>query len=426
MALLAACGCPALSAVAKDVLDNGLVAITSPAPAGSIVGVAVMVKAAAADEPPGKAGLRQLLQQTMVRGTAHLSGGELAVALDQIGADIDAGPALDCTYVTTACLSQDLPRALELLAEIIQHPVLPEREVQGQRDVALRYLDSLESKPFEVAQHLLRQGLYGDDPYALPTEGTDESLRSITRADLAEFHRRYYLPNNTIIAIAGAVSRDVALPAVQRYFGDWQRAALPPRRTPLVQPLTQSVMRLRQAPVEQAYFMLGFATGRAARGSYAVMEVIRALLGQGVGARLFGALRDSSAVAYRAEAYDFTLTRGGFVAAYVVAEPRDLDQTKNAILHEFSRLRTEPVSPDELSRAQEYALGSHALSHQKARERAFHLAWYEAIGFGWDFDDRYPGAIRAVTARQIQDAARAQFGRYALGLVLPQDQASDR
>jgi len=421
VALVAHAG-PVSSAAAKDVLDNGLVVITSPvAASGTVVGVAVVIKATAADEPPGEAGLRQLLQQTMVRGSTHLSGEELAVAVDAIGADIDAGPALDYTYLTLTCLGQDLPRAVQLLAEILRYPLLTETELQGQREVALHYLTSLRGKPFEVAQRVLRQGLYGDDPYALPTQGTEESLKSITRADLTDFHKRYYVPNNTIIAIAGAAPRDAALAAVRRYFGDWQRAGLPPRRIPPIRPLTQSAMQLRQAPVDQAYFMVGFGTGPATRAAYPVMEVIRALLGRGIGSRLFAALRESTSMAYRAEAYNFALARGGFVAAYVATDPRDLDETKNAIIREFSRLRTEPVSPSELGRAQEYAVGSHALSHQKAGDRAFHLAWYEAIGLGGDFDDRYGEAVRAVTAQQVQAAARAQFTRYALGLVLPQD-----
>jgi zinc protease len=420
-ALLVAHASPVSGAATKEVLSNGLVVITSPAPTGAVVGVAVVVKATIADEPSGKAGLRQLLQQTMVRGSAHLSGDDLAAALDAIGASIEAAPALDYTYLRLTCLAQDLPRALELLAEILRYPTLTEGEFRGQREVALRYLESLQTTPFEVGQDLVRHALYGEDPYALPTQGTAESLAAITRADLADFHGRYYVPNNTIIAIAGAVPPDAALAAARRSFGDWQRRDLPPPTASPVRPLAQSTMQLRQIPVDQAYFMVGFGTGPATRASYPAMEVIRALLGRGIGSRLFGALRDGASGAYRAEAYDFALVRGGFLAAYVASDPRGFNETKDAIVHEFTRLRSELVSASELSRAQEYTAGTHILSHQKAGDRAFHLAWYEAIGLGWDFDDRYGEAVRAVTAQQIRAAAQRQFTRYALGLVLPQD-----
>jgi len=172
-------------------------------------------------------------------------------------------------------------------------------------------------------------------------------------------------------------------------------------------------------PVGQAYFMLGFAVGPPQRDTYPVMEVIRALLGRGMGSRFFAALRQASPAAYQADACYFALAGGGYVAAYVAAQARELESTRNLIVSEFDRLSRELASPEELKRAQELAIGSHALAHQRATERAFHLAWYEAIGLGCDFDDRYAEAIGSVTAAQVEAAARAHFGHYSLGLVLP-------
>lgn len=413
-------------ASARTVLDNGLVVITSHSEATNIVATEVLVRASALDEPADKAGLRQLVQQLLVRGSADMSGEELARALDTVGAELDTGLTADYVHVQLVCLGQDLEPALKLLAEIIRRPAFPEQEIEGQRQAARAFLQRLGGNPFEMAQLLLRQGLYRDHPYARPTQGTQESLDSITRADIVDFDRHYYVPNNTIIAIAGAQA-DAALPLVQRYFGDWQKAdpstplrtRLPPAAASTVKPLERSAVRLRQAPVGQAHFMLGFVVGPPTRDTYPVLEVIRALLGRGMGSRFFASLRDGAARAYEADAYQFALSRGGYVAAYVVTEARNLDATKDAIAAEFARLRSEPVAADELRRAQQYAAGTHLLSHQRVKDRALHLAWYEALGLGCDFDDHYAGAVGSVTASQIQALARAWFGHYALGLVLP-------
>ncbi|UCH34120.1 MAG: insulinase family protein [Armatimonadota bacterium] len=421
LALLAGGAPAATGAITRDVLDNGLVVIASPSETGTIAAVAVLVKASALHEPADKAGLRQLLQQTSVRGSENLSGAELASALDELGAELDAGPALDYVWLSLVCLGQDLPRAMELLAEVVRRPRFAEREVEGRRESALRYVESLRSNPFETAQNLLRQGLYEGHPYSRPTQGTKDSLAAITRSDLVEFHRRYYVPNNTVIAVAGAASRDAVLETTRRHFGNWGRADVPLLDPQPIPALERSTMHLREAPVSEAYLMLGFAVTPLTADTYPVWEVVRSLLGRGMGSRLFAALREKAPAAYQADAYYFPLAHTGCVAGYVFADAAELESAKEALIAEFERLRRTEVERAELERAQEFAVGTYALSHQKARDRAFHLARYEAIGLGWKFDERYAGAIRAVTAAEVRDAARRHFTHYSLGLVLPEN-----
>lgn len=404
---------------AKEVLDNGLVVITSPSESSSVVVIEMLVKASALHEPVGKAGLRQLVQQTMVRGSEHMSGNDLAAALDDIGADFDTGLGLDYVEVYMVSLARDFGRAVELMAEVVRCPVFPAAEVEREREVAARHLESLAAAPFDSVQLLARQGLYAGHPYGLPPQGTMKSLASITRADLADFHGRHYVPNNTIIAIAGGVPRAEAAAGARRCFGDWRRRPLPPVDAPPVRPLERSTLQVREGAVGQAYFMLAYDVGELRPDAYPVMEVMRALLGRGMGSRFFGAVRDRAAVAYEADCYHFALVQGGYIGAYVATEPRDLERTKQLIVGEFERLRAEPVTAAELRRAQQFAIGTDALEHQKAKDRAFHLAWYEAIGLGYDFDQRYPQAIGSVTAEQVRAAARSLFGCYSLGLMLP-------
>lgn len=416
---LAAVMVPARGATSKTVLDNGLVVITSPAQAGSIAAVEVLVKAAITDEPADKTGLRQLVQRTLVRGSESMSGEDLAAALDEAGAELDVGVALDYVDIHAVCLGQDLDRVVELLAEVVRRPRFSESEVEGQRELAQRRVQALLSDPFETAQHLLRQGLFGGHPYALPTQGTAQTLGAVTRADLVDFHRRFYVPNNTIIAIAGSAPAEGALAAAQRCFGDWPRLELPPRELPSVPRVERSTMCLRETSLGQAYLMLGFGVGPPNRDTYPVLEAIRALLGRGMGSEFFAALREQAPLAYQASAHHFAFREGGCLAAYVAVEPAELERTKQIIVGEFERLRSRPIDPADLRRAQEYAVGTHALSHQVARERAFHLAWYEAAGLGCEFDDRYGDALESVTAAEVQAAASAHFRHYALGLLLP-------
>jgi zinc protease len=407
------------------VLDNGLTVIVAPTPTDNVVAVQVVIKASIADEPAGKAGLRQLIQLTSVRGTQDTSGNELATALDDMGADLSALTALDYVQFSIVCLRSDVGRAIALLADVVRRPEFRAIEVAGQREVALSQLGVTKNDPFEAPQLFMRQGLYADSAYALPTQGTDRSLPTITRSTLVAFHDQYYVPNNTIIAIAGGVDADAVLNIVRARFGDWKKSEIPTATSQPVPPLEHSTAQVGEASVGLAYFMLGYGVGKPSRTAYPVMEVTRSLMGLGMGSRLYEALRRVSASAYETDAYYFAYVGGGCLAAYVAAESSELDATRKAVLAEFQRLRTELVSATDLARAKEFAIGRHALSHQSARARAFHLAWYEAIGLGWDFDERYAEAVSAVTAAQVQAAADEYFGHYSLGLVLPRSLSSE-
>jgi zinc protease len=171
----------------------------------------------------------------------------------------------------------------------------------------------------------------------------------------------------------------------------------------------------------QVHFMLAYGVGAPGPDAYPVMEVMCALLGGGMGSRLYGALRANAALAYETNAYYYALSAGGYLAAYAGAAPAQLERTKRLLVGEFERLRREPVGMAELGRAQRFAIGADALAHQRIKDRAFRLAWYEAIGLGFGFDEGYAGAIAAVTAEQIQAAARRWFDHYSLGLVVPRE-----
>jgi predicted Zn-dependent peptidase len=179
-------------------------------------------------------------------------------------------------------------------------------------------------------------------------------------------------------------------------------------------------MSVRERPARRAHLMIGFPAPAAVENGYYAMQVIDSILGGGTTGMLAKRLRDEMGLVYEASSFYPTLSGQSHFAIYAVTDPSQLDTVKAAILEVVGALRDSPVSEAELSRAKSYLLGSYALSHQRMKDQAYSLAWYEILGLGVDFDQQYTKAIQAVTPQQVQEAAQTVFQHFALSVVLPE------
>ena len=116
---------------------------------------------------------------------------------------------------------------MNLLSDVVRNPAFAAEEIERQKQQAISSLQVSSNDPDYVASVLFERLVYGFHPYGLPNSGTPETLAGITRADLQEYHRRYFVPNNTILAVVGDVTGDEAFAAAERVFGGWPRAEVP-------------------------------------------------------------------------------------------------------------------------------------------------------------------------------------------------------
>ena len=152
---------------------------------------------------------------------------------------------------------------------------------------------------------------------------------------------------------------------------------------------------------------------------YYALQVIDSLLSGGASSRLPQHLREDLGLVYHVSSFYPTLAASSHFAIYAATAPHRLLAVKSAVLQALTRLIEEPVPPDELTRAKRYLLGSYALSHQRMKDQAYALAWYETLGLSGDFAEQYAAGLQAVTAADVQRAASAIFTRFALAVTMP-------
>ena len=400
-------------------LPNGLRLVLSPDWSTEVVAVEMVLDISAEDEPPDQTGIRHLVQRLLLRGTAHATGEEMGHRLAAVGGVVDTTVGLDYVEIYALVPADGFETAVELLAEAVRYPAFDPEQIERERNGAAELARSAHDDPFQETYLALRERLYPGHPYGELTFGDPATLSSLSRDDILGFYRRNYLPNRAVVAVCGGVGEVRAMRALQRALDDWPQGR--PRREPILSapPLRASEVTARERPLRRAHLIMGFPAPSAGSQDYYAVQVIDSILGGGSTARLPRKLREDLGLVYTVSTFYPTLAHDSHFGVYAVTEPYHVPTVKSAVIELLDDLASKPVSEEELARAKAYLLGSYALSHQRMRERAYSLAWYETLELGPDFEDRYSGAIEALTPSQVQMAAQRLFRRFVLAVTLP-------
>lgn len=407
--------------VHRTVLDNGLVVLTMENPTVDIVAARLFLRVGSRHEPVEQAGVNHLLTSVMTKGTRHLSSMDIAETVESIGASLGADSATDYSLMSLKTVAADFPAILELAAEILRYPSFPDAEVDLEARLTLQGLRSMQEQPFSVAQKQLRQVMYADHPYGRSVLGTEETVKALRAEDLRRFHQTYFRPDQMVISIAGRMSPEDAVAWVERYFGDWQNPTDPPLTPPPLPELHARPQRVTHyQDTQQAIVMLGYLASSVQSADYAPLRLINTYLGNGLSSRLFVELREKQGLAYDVSTIFPTRVNPSQFIAYIGTAPSNVAVALEGMQRELDRLRTTPLSAEELQIAKNKYLGQYALGKQTNAQIAQIFGWYEILGMGTGFDEHFQAAIAQVTQDDIQAAANRYFTEPYVSMVGPE------
>lgn len=415
---------PPPSAVAlplqRVTLANGMEVIVGENPAVDIIAARCFLKAGNRYEPIDQAGLSYLLAAVLTKGTQERTSLEIAERVESVGASLGADNDADFFTLRIKTVTADFADILHLAGELLRTPSFPEAEVELERRLALRSLRSLREQPFAVAFEQLRHVLYGTHPYAFEGMGTEATMAQLTRDHLLAFHQTYFRPDNLVVSLWGQIKPDAAIALVERVFGDWSAPDMPlptlDRPAPVVQPCTVTTVQ----DTQQAAILVGHLAPPVHDPDYIPLKLINTYLGNGLSSRLFVELREKRGLAYSVSSlYPTRLDPSHFVA-YMGTAPSNTEQAIAGLRRELERLRTVPLTPDELQVVKNKMLGQYALGKQSNAQLAQIYGWYEILGLGVAFDRQFQEVVQAVTIADIQRVACRVFGEPYLSIVGPE------
>jgi len=405
-------------AVTRQLLRNGMTVLVREDPSATVVALSLQVRAGSAFEPDTAAGITNFLQHAMLRGTTHRSARQIAEAAEELGGTIDASGDVETAEVRAAALARNWEPLLALLAEVALEPTLPPAEIARERALIIARIRTRDDSPYQHAFDALLATLYVDHPYARQALGRPETLAGITRDALAARYAAIYRPERMVLAVSGGAPASRVVVVASRLFARLTRGNGAAPALPTVV-LGRGERRVVEAPASQAQIFVGFTAPPLDDPAYAASRVLAAVLGGGMSGRLFGELRERRGLAYGVGAIGTYRTGPAFLIAYLGTAPPNADVALEALLAEITRLRDGPVSEAEVERAKAYVLGTLAMDRRTNRRWAWYLAFFETIGAGWQFPDRYARAVGAVTPSDVAAAAKRILNRPTVVVLRP-------
>jgi zinc protease len=391
----------------EETLPNGLRLVLIQRPAAPVVSLSLAVPGGSSADPPGKEGLAQLTAGMLAKGAGARTAEQVAAAAAGAGGSVSASADGDHLAVQADFLAADAPLAFGLVADMAARATLPAEELEIIRASTLSNLQVAQSQPGFLAQKFLAARLYGDHPYARILSA--ESVRGITRDDVAAFAAARLRPRGALLVVAGDLSWDRARALAREAFGGWTGApaplsvAAPPSR----RGSGPEILLVHRPGSVQSNIVAGNLTAGPADARRAAATVAVHVLGGGATGRLFSILREQKGWTYGAYASLARAPGSGAFQANAEVRTEVTDSAVAELLAQLRRLRDEPVGAEELAGARDALVGSFPLGIVTAGQVAAQVRTNRLLGLP-DAELRTRRTmLAAVTAADVQAAARA-------------------
>ncbi len=395
--------------IRRTVLPGGLRVVTETMPTVRSVAVGAWVGIGSRDEDPEHTGATHFLEHLLFKGTPTRDAMEISASIEGIGGEINAFTAKEYTCYYARVLDEDLPLAIDVLADVVTSSLITPDDVESERGVILEEIAMHDDDPSDVVHEAFSEQLYGDTPIGRPILGNEETINALTRDRIDEYYQRFYLPTHTVVSVAGNVSHEHVVELVARAYeragalgGD--AAPIPPRVGGEGLPAHRGV-KVVDRPTEQANLVLGTTGVSRTDDRRFALGVLNAALGGGMSSRLFQEIREKRGLAYSAYSYTSQYADTGQFGVYVGCLPAKIDDVLKICRDEIARVVTEGFTEEEILRGKGQMRGGLVLGLEDTGSRMSRIGKSELVYDRLMSVDEVLERIDAVTPADIAEVA---------------------
>lgn len=347
----------------RTVLPNGLRVVTQRIPGARSVSAGLYVAVGSRHENGRDVGLSHLLEHLVFKGTrAYPDPGSLSQAIESCGGSVNASTDRELTVYSARVPSVHGPRALEVIRELVLRPLLRRKDLVAEKPVIVDEIRMYVDSPGDHVFTLFDELLFGAHPLGREIAGTPGSVRRATRDAAAAHWARWYRPEHLVLAAAGAIDHDSVVDTAASWFEDEPLplpppAAEPPSGLTPPRPIRPLAMRVAYRKLSQGNVCLGMPGVARDDPDRWALDLLGAVLGDGMGSRLFLELRERRSLAYDVSTFAALYSDCGTFGVHAGFDPDAAERVVSAVLEQLERVVQEPVSPAELDRARAYTRG---------------------------------------------------------------------
>ena len=370
--------------VRRSVLPGGLRVVTEPMPGVRSAALGIWVGVGSRDEGPSLAGASHFLEHLLFKGTRRRSALEISVELEAVGGELNAFTTKEYTCYHARVLDDDLPLAVDVLSDMVAGSRLAPGDVEAERGVILEEIAMHDDDPDDAVHTSFEGLLWSQSRLGRPVIGSTESVKALTRTQIARYYRRRYRPDNVVVTAAGNVEHSAVVRSVRAAFDsagfvkDAGVTPVPPRTAGRA-PRTGSGVKVLRRTLEQANIVLGVpGIVRTDDRRYA-LGVLNAVLGGATSSRLFQEVRERRALAYSVYSYTVNYSDAGMLGIYAGCLPNRVDDVVAICRDQLAAMAEHGATETEVERGKGQLKGSSVLGLEDSGSRMSRIAKAELL-----------------------------------------------
>ena len=389
----------------KTTLDNGLRLIATAMPHTRSVCISIFIGSGSRYEASDEAGISHFVEHLLFKGTdKRPTARAISEAIESIGGILNGGTDKELTVYWAKVPQHHFSLALDVLTDLLLHPRFDPQALERERQIIIEEINMSRDVPSQRANMLIDELIWPDHPLGRDIAGTRQSVKAITRVGMLNYLKGHYQPDNTVVSIAGNVQQPEIVTAVGQILGNWT-SEQPKSGYTAHKPKQAKRIKIEKRKTEQAHLCLALPGLPLLHPQRFTLDLLNAILGEGMSSRLFTEIRERLSLAYSIHSYVEHYLDSGAVTVYAGVEPKKLETAIRAILEQLQKLKT-PVPEPELTKAKEFAKGRLLLRLEDSRNVAGWLGGQETLTKRILSPDQIISIIDAITTAELKELAQ--------------------
>ena len=351
----------------KHVLENGLTIIGEEIPYVKSISLGVWINAGSRIEDEEISGVSHFIEHMLFKGTRNRTSKQIASEIDNLGGQINAFTSKECTCYYVKLLDSHIDIGIDVLSDMILNSKFNEDDLDKERSVIIEELKMYEDSPEDLAYDLLTENIYKNDPLGMNIIGTEESLNRLNREKLLDYFNKYYVPNNSVIAISGNFNFDEIINKIEEKFKVWKKRDV---NVDIKKAEFKSCFLTKNKDIEQVNLAMSLeAVPLENDKEVYALAVINTVFGGSISSRLFQKIREETGLVYSIYSSQSLYRKCGELGIFASMSNEHLKEVYESIIEEIKIMKKYYLTDQEIKESKEQLKGSYILGLESTSSR---------------------------------------------------------
>ena len=351
----------------KHVLENGLTIIGEEIPYVKSISLGVWINAGSRIEDEEISGVSHFIEHMLFKGTRNRTSKQIASEIDNLGCQINAFTSKECTCYYVKLLDSHIDIGIDVLSDMILNSKFNEDDLDKERSVIIEELKMYEDSPEDLAYDLLTENIYKNDPLGMNIIGTEESLNRLNREKLLDYFNKYYVPNNSVIAISGNFNFDEIINKIEEKFKVWKKRDV---NVDIKKAEFKSCFLTKNKDIEQVNLAMSLeAVPIESDKEVYALAVINTVFGGSISSRLFQKIREEKGLVYSIYSSQSLYRKCGELGIFASMSNEHLKEVYESIIEEIKIIKKYYLTDQEIKESKEQLKGSYILGLESTSSR---------------------------------------------------------